>query len=167
MENSKIVLLSCCAPCSAAAIKRLKSEGADFVVLFYNPNIFPRAEYDKRLAEQIKLCEKLGAKYAVGDWNHDRWLSCVRGLETEPERGKRCAECFRMRLAFGADWARKNGYDKIASVFGASKHKDQNQVDEAARDIDIYVPTKFDFAPEPDTYRQKYCGCEFSENYHD
>jgi len=140
----------------------LKKEGWDFIVLFYNPNIFPKAEYDRRLAEQIRLCDKLGAKYAVGNWDHDRWLSGVKGLDKEPERGRRCLECFKMRLAFGAEWARENGYDKIASVFGASPHKDQNQVNDAARGIDGYLPTKFDYAPEPGGYRQKYCGCEYS-----
>jgi predicted adenine nucleotide alpha hydrolase (AANH) superfamily ATPase len=166
MSNGKIVLMSCCAPCSAAAIKELKGQGADFVVLFHNPNIFPRAEHDRRLAEQIKLCEKHGVKYAVGDYDHGAWLDCVRGLENEPERGRRCAACFRHRLKLGAKWARARGYGAITSVFGASAHKDQAQVDAAARDLGVeYMPRKFPYDPEPDSYRQKYCGCEFSETY--
>jgi predicted adenine nucleotide alpha hydrolase (AANH) superfamily ATPase len=104
----------------------------DFIVLFYNPNIFPESEYQKRLAEQIKLCESLGVKYHIGEYNHDEWLQCVSGLENKPERGRRCTQCFKMRLAFGAQWARENGYNAITSVFGVSKHKDQAQVDSAA-----------------------------------
>jgi predicted adenine nucleotide alpha hydrolase (AANH) superfamily ATPase len=141
-EDLKLVLMSCCAPCSAGAIRQLHdaataSRIADFTVLFYNPNIFPESEYQKRLAEQIKLCESLGAKYEAfdGDWDaeHKKWLSRVRGLESEPERGARCAECFKMRLAFGAKWAREHGCNAIATVFGVSRHKDQSQADIAAR----------------------------------
>lgn len=90
--------MSCCAPCSAGAIKQLAdgeiSGVEDFIVLFFNPNIFPAAEYDKRLQEQIKYCEKLGVKYAIGEYNHDAWRDAVRGLENEPERGARCSKCF-------------------------------------------------------------------------
>ena len=135
-ESARLVLMSCCAPCSAGAIRQLKSEAADFIVLFYNPNIFPKSEYQKRLAEQIKYCEKLGVKYAVGEYDHDNWLKCVAtGRENEPERGRRCAECFKHRFAFGAKWAKENGYNAIASVFGVSKHKSQEQVDEAGTSV--------------------------------
>ncbi|MDR1071430.1 MAG: epoxyqueuosine reductase QueH [Rickettsiales bacterium] len=159
--------MSCCAPCSAAAIARLKAGGRDFALLFYNPNIFPRAEYDKRLAEQIKLCEKHGVKYAAGDYDHDAWLADIKGLEAEPERGARCAACFRHRARVGIKWALENGYDGVASVFGVSPHKDQSQVDEAFQSalapyhISRITYRKFDFgyAPERDAYRQKYCGC--------
>ncbi|MCL2538302.1 MAG: epoxyqueuosine reductase QueH [Alphaproteobacteria bacterium] len=167
--NQKLVLMSCCAPCSAGAIEQLKGQGADFCILFYNPNIFPDTEYQKRLAEQIKLCELLGVKYHVGDYNHDEWLNCVRSMENEPERGLRCSECFKMRIKWGADWARANGYDAIATVFGVSKHKDQAQVDAAALaaicDLE-YIPIN-NQPPLPATshqkfYRQNYCGCEYS-----
>jgi predicted adenine nucleotide alpha hydrolase (AANH) superfamily ATPase len=169
MKDGKIVLMSCCAPCSAAAIKKLKAEGRDFVVLFYNPNIFPRAEYDRRLDGQIKLCEKYGVEYKVGDYDHDAWLAAAKGLENEPERGARCEKCFAMRLKYGAEWTRRNGFGIMASVFGASKHKDNAQVLRAARSVTSdgreqpeYVDFGFEYAPEPEMYRQKYCGCEFS-----
>ena len=75
MSGIKLILMSCCAPCSCGAIKQL-ADGEienidDFIVMFFNPNIFPVSEYHKRLAEQIKYCEKLGVKYVVGDYNHD------------------------------------------------------------------------------------------------
>ncbi|MCL1892069.1 MAG: epoxyqueuosine reductase QueH [Alphaproteobacteria bacterium] len=190
MSEIKIVLMSCCAPCSAGAITQLKEQGADFIVLFYNPNISPESEYQKRLAEQIKLCESQGIKYAVGQYDHDAWLQCVRGLEDEPERGRRCAQCFKMRLIWGAKWAADNGYNAIASVFGVSRHKSQKQVDDAAvsaiydlqftncdlenkivnrkSQIVNYIPIDWDESLrqkincESDFYRQKYCGCEFS-----
>ena len=162
----------CCAPCSAGAILQLKNDGADFCVLFYNPNIYPFSEYQKRLDEQIKYCESIGVKYVVGDWAHDEWLGCVKGLESEPERGSRCSECFKHRFVFGIKWAIDNGYNAIASVFGVSKHKSAEQVDKAAKDLMnlniVYLPTKWDEGLRQEInkktgfYRQNYCGCEFS-----
>ncbi len=176
MENKiKLVLMSCCAPCSAGAIKQLADKQIlgidDFIVLFFNPNIYPDTEYQKRLAEQIKYCESLGVKYAVGNYNHDAWLMAVRGLENEPERGARCSKCFAYRFCFAREFAIKNGFNAIASVFGVSRFKDQNQVDAAAESVcgEIkYIPVKWNedlriqINRATDFYRQKYCGCEFS-----
>ncbi len=174
-ENIKLVLLSCCAPCSAGAIKQL-ADGSiagvtDFIVLFYNPNIFPESEYTKRMHEQIKYCESLGVKYAVLEYDHDAWRDCVRGFENAPERGARCNLCFQYRFRRAVKFARDNGYDAIASVLGVSRHKDQSQVDAAAIvtcDNISYMPVKWDenlrvqINRESDFYRQNYCGCEFS-----
>jgi len=171
----KLVLVSCCAPCSAGAIKQLADGGVpgidDFVVLFYNPNIFPNDEYIKRMNEQIRYCEELGVKYAIGEWDHDKWKEAIKGLETEPERGKRCDACFAYRFAYARDFALQHGYNAVASVLGVSKHKDQSQVDAAARrtlgDIE-YIPVMWDenlrqsINRASNFYRQNYCGCEFS-----
>lgn len=171
----KLVLMSCCAPCSAGAIKQL-ADGQipdidDFIVLFYNPNIFPDTEYQKRLNEQIKYCESLGVKYAVGNYDHDTWRKCITGLENEPERGARCSKCFAFRFAFAREFAINNGYNAIASVFGVSRFKSQSQVDAAAKSAcgEIqYIPVKWDedlrvaINRSTDFYRQNYCGCEFS-----
>ena len=177
MNNDKlrVVLLSCCAPCSAGAIKQLK-DGAienvdDFIVLFFNPNIFPESEYTKRMAEQIKYCESIGAKYAVLEYDHDGWRAAVRGFEDMPERGARCSLCFEYRFRRAVRFARENGYNAIASVLGVSRHKDQSQVDRAAQgacDNIEYLPIKWDenlrvqINRNSDFYRQNYCGCEFS-----
>ncbi len=169
-QTDKIVLMSCCAPCSCGAINQLKEQGANFIVLFFNPNIFPESEYQKRLVEQIKYCDANGVKYHVGEYNHDDWLRCVSGLESQPERGHRCARCFKMRFEYGDKFARENGYNKIMSVFGVSKHKDQKQVDEAAANVSVeYVSFPWEeqlrqkINHESDFYRQNYCGCEFSQ----
>lgn len=174
-DKIKLVLASCCAPCSAGAIKQL-ADGQiagidDFIVLFYNPNIFPNDEYVKRMNEQIRYCEELGVKYAIGDWDHDAWKRAIQGLESEPERGKRCDVCFAYRFAYARDFAIKNGYNAVASVFGVSKHKDQSQVDAAAKrtlgNIE-YIPIIWDenlrqsIGRASNFYRQNYCGCEFS-----
>lgn len=172
----KLVLVSCCAPCSAGAIKQLADgqipDVDDFVVLFFNPNIFPASEYQKRMAEQIKYCDTLGVKHVELEYDHAAWRDAVAGLESEPERGARCSACFEFRFARAARFARENGYDAVASVLGVSRHKDQSQVDRAASakcgDGVCYMPIKWDEALRQsigrasDFYRQNYCGCEFS-----
>ncbi|MBQ3039725.1 MAG: epoxyqueuosine reductase QueH [Alphaproteobacteria bacterium] len=174
-EKLRVVLLSCCAPCSAGAIKQL-ADGViggveDFIVLFFNPNIFPESEYTKRMAEQIKYCESIGAKYAVLEYDHDAWRAAVRGFEDAPERGARCSLCFEYRFRRAVRFARENGYNAIASVLGVSRHKDQSQVDRAAQvacNNIKYLPIKWDenlriqINRTSDFYRQNYCGCEFS-----
>lgn len=174
MSDLRLVLLSCCAPCSAGAIKQL-SDGmpgvSDFIVLFYNPNIFPETEYTKRMQEQIKYCETLGVKYAVLEYDHDAWRDAVRGFEDAPERGARCSLCFKYRFRRAVHFARENGYNAIASVLGVSRHKNQAQVDTSATSVcaDIrYLPIKWDenlrvqINRSSEFYRQNYCGCEFS-----
>ncbi len=175
MNNIRLVLLSCCAPCSCGAIQQLADKQipdvSDFIVLFFNPNIFPESEYTKRMQEQIKYCEAVGAKYAILEYNHDAWRDAVRGFETAPERGARCSLCFEYRFRRAAQWARENGYNAIASVLGVSRHKNQTQVDNAATstcDNVQYMPIKWDdnlrtqINRSTDFYRQNYCGCEFS-----
>ncbi len=171
----RVVLLSCCAPCSAGAIRQL-ADGVidgidDFIVLFFNPNIFPESEYTKRMAEQIKYCESVGAKYAVLEYDHDAWRDAVHGLEDAPERGARCSLCFEYRFRRATRFAHENGYNAIASVLGVSRHKDQSQVDAAAQvacDNIEYLPIKWDESlrvqinRDSNFYRQNYCGCEFS-----
>ena len=175
MTNTKLILMSCCAPCSCGAIEQLVNgeipDIDDFIVMFFNPNIFPENEYQKRLAEQIKYCEKLGVKYVVGDYNHDDWRKSVNGLENEPERGARCSKCFAYRFCYAREYAKKHGFNAIASVFGVSRHKDQSQVDAAGQEsceTIKYLPIKWNeelrqqINRESDFYRQNYCGCEFS-----
>ncbi len=173
-DKLRLVLMSCCAPCSAGAIKQL-ADGEisgidDFIVLFFNPNIFPTDEYDRRLDEQVRYCEKLGVKYAIGEYDHAAWRNAVRGMENAPERGPRCSACFRFRFEYAKKWAAEHGYNAISSVFGVSRHKDQSQVDRAGCITlsDKYMPIKWDeqlriaINKTADFYRQKYCGCEFS-----
>ena len=147
MDKVKLILMSCCAPCSCGAIKQIANGEFggidDFIVMFFNPNIFPENEYQKRLNEQIKYCEKLGIKYVVGDYDHDTWRKYVHGLEDAPERGARCSKCFAFRFCYAREYAKKHGFNAIASVFGVSRHKDQSQVDRAAESVCVdikYLP---------------------------
>lgn len=143
----RLVLVSCCAPCSAGAIKQL-ADGAipdvdDFIVLFFNPNIYPADEYMRRMAEQIRYCDSLGVRHVELEYDHDAWRRAVAGYEASPERGPRCGICFAYRFARAAEFARENGYDALASVLGVSRHKDQAQVDAAA----IAAITEFNATP--------------------
>ena len=90
---AKLLVLSCCAPCSCAVIKKLSDEGVDVTVLFYNPNIYPSAEYEKRRDEQKRVCERFGVKFAELPYEPEVWEACVKGLENEPERGRRVLKC--------------------------------------------------------------------------
>ena len=92
-----VLLHSCCAPCSAAIIEWMLKNDITPVVYYYNPNIFPRDEYEKRKGEITRYCEKLGIRVIDGDWEHDLWRERVRGLELEPERGARCQCCFDLK----------------------------------------------------------------------
>lgn len=174
MDKYRLVLLSCCTPCSCGAIQQLSNceikEISEFVVMFFNPNIFPKSEYIKRLEEQIKYCKKLGVKTVIFEYNHKDWLEYIKGFEKEPEKGKRCSKCFEYRFKFAEEWAIKNNYNAISSVFGVSFHKDQNQVNNSATiikkvkylDIKWNSETRQSILKENSFYRQNYCGCEFS-----
>lgn len=173
----KLLVLSCCAPCSCGALKHLAEQGVKVTVLFYNPNIFPQEEYTKRLAEQKRLCRSLGVELAELPYEHDVWLKHVRGLENEPERGRRCSVCFYMRLKQAARYARAHHFDFFASVLGTSRYKDIEQVHAAARQAwreegTPYWPESWRkgglselrqaLIKEFNFYQQNYCGCEFS-----
>lgn len=178
----KILVLSCCAPCSCAAIKHLVEQGTQVTVLFYNPNIFPQEEYEKRRDEQARLCRSLGAGFVELPYEHEVWLKYVRGLENEPERGKRCDECFYMRLKQAAAYARRHHFDYFASVLGTSRYKDIDQVHRAAcrawcEEGTPYVANSWRkggltelrqaLIKEFNLYQQNYCGCEFSRREHE
>ena len=128
------LLLSCCAPCSCAVIKKLAEDSKDFSVLFYNPNIRPVEEYHKRCEENKRVCEKYGVNFIELEYDNERWCELTKGLEYLPERGERCSICFGMRLRRAFEYAKENGFDGVASVLGVSRYKDLNQVNEVAHD---------------------------------
>ncbi len=174
----KILVLSCCAPCSCAAIKHLVEKGEDVTVLFYNPNIFPQAEYEKRRDEQARLCRALGARFVDLPYEPHVWQCAVQGLEHEPERGARCSVCFELRLRRAARYAREHHFDVFASVLGTSRYKDINQVNAAARRAWMQEGTPYwarawrkggltelrrALIKEFNLYQQTYCGCKYSK----
>ena len=174
-----LLLLSCCAPCSAGVIKKLANEGKQLTVLFFNPNIAPLEEYKKRLEANKKLCDHFGVNFIELPPNHDSWLKEVAtGFESEPERGTRCKRCFLYRLRQAAKYAKDNGFTDFSSVLGISRYKDLESVNAAAEIAQKEFDIVYDFTnwrknsgeqeglkivKELNLYLQKYCGCEFSK----
>jgi len=171
----RFLLLSCCAPCSCAVIKTLAERGEDFSVLFYNPNIRPLSEYQKRCAENKRICEIFKVPFIELEYDNERWCELTKGLEDLPERGERCSICFGMRLRRAFEYALVNGYDAVASVLGVSRYKDLNQVNrvahaEADRAGLPYLEIegrkggmqelRSSLIKELELYNQTYCGCK-------
>ena len=171
----RFLLLSCCAPCSCAVIEKLAQEKADFAVLFYNPNIRPLTEYQKRRDENERLCQKYGIKFIELEYDNDRWCDLTKGLEDLPERGERCSICFSMRLERAFAYAKEQGFDAVASVLGVSRYKDLAQVNRAAHITAEKAGLPYleiegrkggmqerrqALIKELNLYNQTYCGCK-------
>lgn len=171
----KILLLSCCAPCSVAVIKTMAEERYDFSVLFYNPNIVPFAEYAKRCNENKEVCALYNVPFIELDYEHEKWSIATKGLENEPERGKRCSICFYLRLKKSMEYAKENGFTAVASVLGVSRYKDLDQVNTAAKKASeetnfpyIHIEGRKNgmqemrskLTKELNLYNQQYCGCK-------
>lgn len=174
-DKEKILLLSCCAPCSCAVIKTMAEDKKDFSVVFYNPNIRPVAEYEKRRDENKRLCEFYHVPFIELEYDNERWCQLTQGLENEPERGKRCSLCFYMRLKRIMEYAKENGFTATASVLGVSRYKNLDQVNEmaewAARETKFpYIEIegrkngmqalREELIKELGLYNQTYCGCK-------
>ncbi len=126
-----ILLHACCAPCSGAILECLRDSGIRPVVFFSNSNIYPRAEYELRLSEMQRYADKMGVELVADEYDHDAWLAAIRGLEREPERGERCAACFRFRLDRAARYAASHGLPVLATTLASSRWKDLDQVNAA------------------------------------
>lgn len=118
-----VILHSCCAPCSAAVLEWMLAHDIRPVVFYFNPNIFPQAEYEKRKNELTAHCQKLGVEVVDGDWDHNAWLDAVKGLENEPERGRRCTVCFSVRLRAAAKLAHDRGIARFTTTLASSRWK--------------------------------------------
>ena len=131
--RNRILLHSCCAPCSGAVIECLVENGLRPGIFFSNSNIVPFDEYELRKGELIRYARDFGLEVIDDDYNHKAWLECVRGLEREPERGARCMECFKFRLLRTARYAAANGYDVLTTTLASSRWKDLEQVNAAGQ----------------------------------
>ena len=129
----KVLLHACCAPCSSAIVECLIERGIRPVIFYANSNIFPREEYDHRLNECLRYAKKWGIEIVDDVYDHSAWRQCATGLEAEPERGKRCLECFKQRLLRAAQYAAQNGFTVLTTTLASSRWKDLQQVDEAGR----------------------------------
>lgn len=175
----RVLLHACCAPCSSAIVEWMLAAGLKPVIYYYNPNIFPREEYEIRKAESKRHAEGLGIGWIDDDWTHADWLCCVRGLEAEPERGGRCQRCFDMRLMATARKAVELGIGWFTTTLASSRWKRLEQIEAAGRAAEAAVPHSHFWAQnwrkgglqerrntllrEFGFYNQQYCGCEFSQ----
>lgn len=168
----KILLHTCCAICASACVERLRSEDIEPVMFFSNHNISPKEEYDKRLDAARKLADAWHVELIVDSYDHAGWLKAVEGLESEPERGKRCERCFAYSLARTAQYAEDNGFDAFTTTLTVSPHKVSRTIFEIGERFPAYEAWDFkkkdgfkrsnELSRELELYRQNYCGCEFS-----
>ena len=184
-ENEKkgvvptLLLHSCCAPCSSYVIEYL-SNYFYITVLYFNPNISEEEEYTKRRDEQKRLISQMETKYPVsfidGDYNPEHFFTAVKGLENEPERGKRCSVCFSLRLSYTAKAAQERGFDYFATTLTLSPLKNAQVINSIGMGIECkskYLPSDFKkkegykrsivLSEKYNLYRQNYCGCVFSK----
>ncbi|HCK43036.1 MAG TPA: hypothetical protein DHW16_01325 [Ruminococcaceae bacterium] len=177
-----LLLHSCCAPCSSYTLEYL-SRYFSITVFYFNPNISPKAEFDKRFAEQKRLIETLPSENKIslicGDYNYDEFLNIARGYESVPEGGERCFRCYRMRLEKTAELAKQNGFDYFCTTLSISPLKNSQKINEIGFDVAEkygvkWLPSDFkkregykrsiELSREYDLYRQNFCGCVFSKS---
>lgn len=177
-DGKKLLLHSCCAPCSGEIMEAVVASNIDVTIFFYNPNIHPQKEYEIRKNEHKRFAEKWGIPFFDGDYDRKVWFERIKGLENEPERGKRCTKCFDMRLERTALFAHENHIPVFTTSLGISRWKDINQVMEAAhRAASRYDDVVFwdynwrkgggsqrgvEISKRERFYKQEYCGCVYS-----
>jgi len=177
-NKSKLLLHSCCAPCSGEIMKRLLDSGINYTVFFYNPNIHPYDEYLLRKEENMNFAKKYNIPFVDADYDPRKWFEMTKGMEHEPERGKRCTTCFDMRFIKTAEYAHNNGFDIISSTLGISRWKNMEQINKSG----IFSVSKFqditywtynwrkengshrmiEVSKDEGFYMQEYCGCVYS-----
>ncbi len=176
--HKKLLLHSCCAPCSGDIMLRLKESSIDYTIYFYNPNIHPRKEYLLRKKENLDFARKHDIPFIDDDYDTRNWFNKVRGLEWEPERGKRCTSCFDMRFYKTAEYAAKNNFSLISSTLGISRWKDMNQINQSGlkavskfKDMEYWTfnwrknkgsEEMIKVSKKEKFYMQEYCGCVYS-----
>ena len=176
--DHRVLLHSCCAPCSSAIIECMLQNGIRPTVFYCNPNIYPQEEYEVRKNEAIRFVTSKGLDFVDADYDHAHWLCTVRGLEDEPERGARCLKCFTLRLTETARYASKHRFSLFTTTLASSRWKSLEQIYEAGRRAAARYPgTLFweqnwrkgglqdrrnELLKEYNFYNQQYCGCEFS-----
>jgi epoxyqueuosine reductase len=176
--ETKVLMHSCCAPCSGPLIEKMADSGIDLTIFFYNPNIHPKKEYELRKKENIRYAEKLGLDFIDADYDVQNWFSRAKGMEQEPERGVRCTMCFDMRFERTALYAYENDFKIITSSLGISRWKNMQQINDCGeKAANHYDGVKYwtynwrkdgggarmyELAKEEEFYKQEYCGCIYS-----
>lgn len=176
--HNKVLLHSCCAPCSGEVMEAMLASGIDLTIFFYNPNIHPKKEYEIRKNENIRFAEKFNIPFVDADYDMDNWFARAKGMEKEPERGIRCTMCFDMRFERTALYAYENNFSVMTSSLGISRWKNMEQINECG----VRAATKYpglmyweynwrkeggsarmiEISKREQFYQQEYCGCAYS-----
>jgi predicted adenine nucleotide alpha hydrolase (AANH) superfamily ATPase len=159
-------------------MKRLLDSEINYTVFFYNPNIHPYDEYLLRKDENMKFAEKYNIPFVDADYDPRKWFGMTKGMEHEPERGKRCTTCFDMRFIKTAEYAHNNGFDIISSTLGISRWKNMDQINKSGihaalkfKDINYWTYNwrkengshrMIEVSKDEGFYMQEYCGCVYS-----
>lgn len=176
--HNKVLLHSCCAPCSGEVMEAMCASGIVFTIFFYNPNIHPLEEYEIRKNENIRFAEQFGIAFVDADYDSDNWHERARGMENEPERGIRCTMCFDMRFERTALYAHEHGFPVITSSLGISRWKNMQQINECGIRAASHYPDMIywdynwrkgggsarmiEISKRENFYQQEYCGCVYS-----
>ena len=180
-EAPRLLLHSCCAPCSSYTLEYLANY-FEITVLYYNPNISPKEEFEKRFAEQKRLIESMPAKHKItlikGEYNYEDFEKIARGYEDVPEGGERCFRCYRLRLSRAAELAREKGFDYFCTTLSISPLKNSQKINEIGYELEkeygvAWLPSDFkkregykrsiELSREYNLYRQNFCGCIYSK----
>ena len=180
-EAPRLLLHSCCAPCSSYCLEYL-AQYFRITLLYYNPNISPREEFEKRTEELQRLVSRLPMKYpaqvVVPEYRPEEFYNAVKGMEHLPEGGERCLVCFRLRLEKAAQYAAENGFDYFCTTLTISPMKNAAALNEISVELSRIYPVKplpsdfkkkggylrsIELSREYGLYRQNYCGCVFSK----
>ncbi|MDC5148941.1 epoxyqueuosine reductase QueH [Acinetobacter baumannii] len=176
--HNKLLLHSCCAPCSGEVMESLIESNINFSIFFYNPNIHPVKEYLIRKEENIRFAEKHNIPFIDADYDTDNWFTRAKGMENEPERGIRCTMCFDMRFERTALYAYENGFSLISSSLGISRWKNMAQINDCGIRAASHYPNihywdynwrknggssrMIEISKREEFYQQEYCGCVYS-----
>ncbi len=181
IDGQTLLLHSCCAPCSSYVLEYL-SNYFKITVFYYNPNISPKDEYEKRKDEQKKFISKFKSKYPIsfieGDYDNDKYEDIIKGLEEECEGGSRCFKCYNLRLDKTAHLARLKNFDYFGTTLSVSPYKNAQKLNEIGKKLQDKYNIKYLFSDfkkkngykrsielskEYNLYRQDYCGCIYSK----
>ncbi|NVM03819.1 MAG: epoxyqueuosine reductase QueH [Candidatus Helarchaeota archaeon] len=172
----KLLLHTCCGPCSIIAIEQTKPN-YEIILFFSNSNIHPKEEYEKRLNTAIKVSDIFNTKIIVDRYNPQNWLNKIKGYENEPEHGKRCTICINYRLERTAKYAKEQNFNVFATTLTTGPQKNADLINSIGRSLGKkygieYYKSNFkkkdgfkkslDLSKKYNFYRQNYCGCKFS-----
>lgn len=181
----RLLLHSCCAPCSSYCLELLSQHFA-VTVFYYNPNIYPPEEYEMRVEEQDRFVKAFPAKYPIsfveGTYDTAKFYEMAKGMEQLKEGGERCFACYEMRLRESAEYAKEQGFDFFTTTLSISPLKNAEKLNEIGQKLELEYDIKYlysdfkkqngykrstEISNEYDMYRQYYCGCVYSKKQRD